>query len=119
MKVRLTSAPILTIPNTEEVYEVYSDASRSGLGCVFMQGGRVVAYASHQLRPHERSYPTHDLELAAKDMNLRQRRWVEYMEDYNFTLQYHLGKANVVVDALSRKTSGTLTSLTLEDWKRT
>ena len=151
LKVRLTSAPILTIPNTEEPYEVYSDASGVGLGCVLMQGGHVVAYASRQLRPHERNYPTHDLELAAvifalkiwrcylygamfqvfsdhkslkylftqKDLNLRQRRWVEYMEDYDFTLQNHPGKANVVADALSRKTSGTLASLALEDWKKT
>ncbi|PON37603.1 hypothetical protein PanWU01x14_318840 [Parasponia andersonii] len=99
-----------------------------GLGCVLMQNGRVIAYTSRQLKPHERNYLTYDLELAAvifalkiwrcylygvkfdifsdhkslkylftqKDLNLRQRRWVEYMEDYDFNLQYHPGKANVV-----------------------
>ena len=150
LRTRLTSAPILTIPNSDEPYEVYSDASGRGLGCVLMQNGHVVAYASRQLKPHEQNYPTHDLELAAvifalkiwrcylygvkfqifsdhkslkylftqKDLNLRQRRWMEYMEDYDFTLQYHPGKANVVADALSRKTTGILASLALEDWKR-
>ena len=44
---------------------VYSDTSRQGLGCVLMQDGRVIAYASHQLKKHEQNYPTHDLELAA------------------------------------------------------
>ncbi|PON86514.1 hypothetical protein TorRG33x02_177080, partial [Trema orientale] len=52
-----------------------------------------------------------------RDLNLRQRRWVEYMEDYDFELQYHPGKANVVADALSRKTHNMLASLILEDWK--
>ena len=65
LKTRLTSAPILTIPDSNQVYEVYTDASHQGLGCVLMQQGRVVAYASRQLKPHERNYPTHDLELAA------------------------------------------------------
>ncbi|XP_024021742.1 uncharacterized protein LOC112091712 [Morus notabilis] len=121
-----------TSESCDELYEVYSDASRQGLGCALMQNGHVVAYASRQLKPHEQNYPTHDLELAAiysdhkslkylftqKDLNLRQRRWMEYMEDYDFTLQYHPGKANVVADALSRKTLGILASLALEDWKQ-
>ena len=50
-----------------------------------------------------------------RDLNLRQRRWMKYLKDYNFELVYHPGKANVVVDALSRKTQGTLTSLMLAD----
>jgi len=65
LKQRLLSAPILVIPEGNKGYVVYSDASRQGLGCVLMQNGKVVAYASRQLKPHELNYPTHDLELAA------------------------------------------------------
>ncbi|RVW18432.1 Transposon Ty3-G Gag-Pol polyprotein [Vitis vinifera] len=86
----LVSAPILTIPSGSRGFVVYSDASHQGLGCVLMQHGRVVAYASRQLKPYERNYPTHDLELAAV---------------------YHPGKANVVADALSRKSVGSLVAI--------
>ncbi|KAG8503406.1 hypothetical protein CXB51_001385 [Gossypium anomalum] len=79
------------------------DASHVGLGCVLMQEGKVVAYASRQLKTHEVNYPTHDLELAAKELNLRQRRWVELLKDYDCSIEYHPGKANVVADALSRR----------------
>ncbi|KAK4384472.1 Retrovirus-related Pol polyprotein from transposon [Sesamum angolense] len=65
LKKRLTSAPILALPSGDGGYVVYTDASRQGLGCVLMQHGKVIAYASRQLRPHEINYPTHDLELAA------------------------------------------------------
>ena len=114
---------------------MYSDASLNGLGCVLMQKGKVIAYASRQLKPHEKNYPTHDLELAAivfalkiwrhylfgekchmfsdhkslkylmtqKDFNLQQRRWFELLKDYELVIDYHPGKANVVADALSRK----------------
>ena len=100
-----------------------------------MQEGRVVSYASCQLRPHELNYATRDLELAAvvhalktwrhflignhcevytdhkslkyiftqKELNLRQRRWLELIKDYDMKLHYYPGKANVVADALSRK----------------
>lgn len=51
-----------------------------------------------------------------KDLNMRQRRWIEYIKDYDFALQYHLGKANIVTDALSRKSSSVLACLALEDW---
>ncbi|WMV19517.1 hypothetical protein MTR67_012902 [Solanum verrucosum] len=61
---RLTIAPVLTLPDGNEGYVVYCDASRIGLGCVLMQHGNVIAYASRQLRKHEQNYPTHDLELA-------------------------------------------------------
>ena len=61
----MTSASVLTLPVMGLKYVIYSDASRNGLGCVLMQQGKVVAYASRQLRPHELNYPTHDLELAA------------------------------------------------------
>ena len=65
LKRRLTSAPILTLPTDGEMFMVYTDASYVGLGCVLMQCGKVVAYASRQLKVHEKNYPTHDLELAA------------------------------------------------------
>ncbi|CAA0841269.1 Uncharacterized mitochondrial protein AtMg00860, partial [Striga hermonthica] len=65
LKRRLTSAPVLTIPDPSRSFTIFSDASRQGLGCVLMQDGQVVTYASRQLKPHEQNYPTHDLELAA------------------------------------------------------
>ncbi|XLU58356.1 hypothetical protein S245_053004, partial [Arachis hypogaea] len=65
LKKKLTTAPVLVLPEANEPFEVYCDASLKGLGCVLMQHHNVVAYASRQLRPHEVSYPTHDLELAA------------------------------------------------------
>ena len=58
------SAPILALPATGKDFVVYSDASRSGLGCVLMKYDRVIAYASWQLKTHERNHLTHDLELA-------------------------------------------------------
>ena len=103
-----------------------------------MQGGKMVAYASRQLKPYEKNYPIHDLELATivhalkiwrhylignkceiyidhkslkyiftqSDLNLRQRRWLELIKDYNLEIHYHPGKANVVADALRRKSYG-------------
>ena len=65
LKKRLTSALVLAIPLGIEVFMVYSDASKKGLGCVLMQHGKVIAYASRQLKPHEVNYLVHDLELAA------------------------------------------------------
>jgi hypothetical protein len=135
LKKRLTTAPILVMPDIHKGFDVYCDASHLGLGCVLMQEGKVIAYASRQLRKHEKNYPTHDLELAAvvhalkiwrhymignkckiftdhkslkyiftqKELNLRQRRWLELIKDYDLEIQYHPGKANVVADALSRK----------------
>ncbi|KAG8481129.1 hypothetical protein CXB51_025873 [Gossypium anomalum] len=82
---------------------IYSDESHIGLGYVLMQEGKVVAYASHQLKPHETNYATHELELAAVELNLRQRRWIELLKDYDCSIEYHPGKANVVADALSRR----------------
>jgi hypothetical protein len=64
LKVLLTTAPVLAQPDIEKPFDVYCDASGSGLGCVLMLKGRVIAYASRQLRQHEEHYPTHDLELA-------------------------------------------------------
>jgi hypothetical protein len=116
-------------------FEVFCDASGTGLGCVLMQENRVIAYASRALRPHEKNYPTHDLELATvvhalklrwhylmgnrcniftdhkslkyiftqSDLNIRQRRWLGLIKDYDLEVHYHPDKANVVADALSRK----------------
>ena len=58
-------SPVLVLPDIHKEFQVYCDASRLGLGCVLMQDGRVVSYASIQLKPHELNYATHDLELAA------------------------------------------------------
>jgi hypothetical protein len=64
LKTVLTTASVLSQPNIEKLFDVYCDASSIGLGCVLMQEGRVIAYASRQLCQHEEHYPTHDLELA-------------------------------------------------------
>ncbi|WMV27895.1 hypothetical protein MTR67_021280 [Solanum verrucosum] len=135
LKKRLNTTPVLTLPEGTQGFVVYCDASRVGLGCVLMQNGKVIAYASRQLKVHEKNYPTHDLELAAvvvslkiwrhyiygvhmdvftdhksfqyvftqKEFNLRQRRWLELLKYYDMSILYHPSKANVVVDALSRK----------------
>ena len=60
----LTTAPVLAQPDIDRPFDVYCDASKMGLGCVLMQDGCVIAYASRQLKKHEVNYPTHDLELA-------------------------------------------------------
>ncbi|XP_027174488.1 uncharacterized protein LOC113774122 [Coffea eugenioides] len=65
LKKRLTSAPVLALPNGKDRFTVYTDVSREGLGCVLIQNGSVIAYVSRKLKSHERNYPTHDLELAA------------------------------------------------------
>ncbi|XP_035840312.1 uncharacterized protein LOC118487512 [Helianthus annuus] len=111
LKTKLSSTPVLALPEGTEDFVVYCDASHYGLGCVLMQRGKVIAYASRQLKIHERNYTTHDLELGAvvfyifeqKMLNMRQRRWMELLNDYDCEIRYHPGKANVVADALSRK----------------
>jgi hypothetical protein len=65
LKQKLTTTPVLALPDIQKDFVVYCDASRQGLGCVLMQSGRVIAYASRQLKDHEQRYPTHDLELDA------------------------------------------------------
>jgi hypothetical protein len=64
LKKRLTTAPILVMPDMEKSFSIHCDASGQGLGCVLMHHSHVVAYASRQLRKHEAHYSTHDLELA-------------------------------------------------------
>jgi hypothetical protein len=80
LKVLLTTAPVLAQPDIEKPFDVYCDASGSGLGCVLMQEGRVIAYASRQLRRHEEHYQTHDLELAAVVHDLK--IWHHYLLGY-------------------------------------
>ncbi|GJT52866.1 retrotransposon protein, putative, ty3-gypsy subclass [Tanacetum coccineum] len=114
LKQRLVSSPILTLPSGSGGFQIYSDVLE-GIGCVLMQHGKVIAYASRQLKPYEVNYPTHDLELAAvRELNMRQRRWLELLKDYDTNIQYHPGKANVVADALSRK-SGMIAGIKVEE----
>ncbi|TYK11047.1 ty3-gypsy retrotransposon protein [Cucumis melo var. makuwa] len=135
LKKKLMTALVLIVPYGSGSFVIYNDASKKGLGCILMQQGKVVAYASRQLKSHEQNYPTHDLELAAagfalkiwrnylygekiqiftdhkspkyfftqKKLNMRQRRWLELVKDYDCEILYHPSKVNVVVDALSRK----------------
>ncbi|KAD4586427.1 hypothetical protein E3N88_24028 [Mikania micrantha] len=108
LKSRLCKAPILSLPEGNDNFVVFYDASHQGLGCVLMQKDKVIAYASRQLKIHERNYTTHDSErlqhiLNQKELNMQQRRWVELLNDYECEIRYHPGKANVVADALSRK----------------
>ncbi|GKD90482.1 putative reverse transcriptase domain-containing protein [Tanacetum coccineum] len=93
LKQKLCSVPILALPEGSENFVVYCDASRKGLGAVLMQRDKVIAYASRQLKIHERNYTTRDLELGV----------LELLSDYDYEIRYHPGKANVVADALSRK----------------
>ncbi|GJU84003.1 putative reverse transcriptase domain-containing protein [Tanacetum coccineum] len=131
VKQKLCSAPILALPEGSENFIVYCDASHKGLGAVLMQKEKVIAYASRQLKIHEKNYTTHDLELGAvvfalkmwrhylygtkcvvftdhkslqhildqKELNMRQRRWLELLSDYDCELRYHPGKANVILNA--------------------
>jgi hypothetical protein len=119
----------------EKLFSIYCDVSGQGLGCVLMQDGHMVVYASRQLRKHEAHYPTHDLELVIVvhslkilrhylmgkrcelytdheslkyistqlNLNLRQRRWLELIKDYDLGMNDHPAKANVVADALSQR----------------
>ncbi|GJT06664.1 putative reverse transcriptase domain-containing protein [Tanacetum coccineum] len=92
-------APILSLPEGSKDFVVYCDASLKGFGAVLMQREKVIAYASRQLRKNEENYTTHDLELGAmKELNMRQRRWIELLSDYDCVIRYHPGKENVVAD---------------------
>ncbi|KAL8121342.1 hypothetical protein AgCh_018179 [Apium graveolens] len=89
LKRSLVTALVLALPDGKGDFVIYSDASHKGSGCMLMQHGKVVAYASRQLKEYE------------KELNRRQRRWLELMKDYVGGILYHPGKANVVADALS------------------
>ncbi|GKC47505.1 putative reverse transcriptase domain-containing protein, partial [Tanacetum coccineum] len=129
------SAPILALPEGSENFVVYCDASHKGLGAVLMQKENIIAYASRQLKVHEKNYTTYDLELGAivfalkmwrhylygmkrvvftdhkslqhildqKELNMRQRRWLELLSDYDCEIRYHPRKANIVADTEARK----------------
>ena len=77
LKMRLTSAPILIVPEQRQRYTVYCDASKDGLGCVLMQSGRLMAYGSRQIKNHELNYPTHNMELAVIVFALK--FWCHYL----------------------------------------
>ncbi|GKA69930.1 putative reverse transcriptase domain-containing protein [Tanacetum coccineum] len=130
-----------------ENFVVYCDASHTGLGAVLMQNEKVFAYASRQLKIHEKNYMTHDLELGAvlfalkiwrhylygtkctvftdhkilqhildqKELNMRQRCWLELLSDYDCEIHYHPGKPNVVADALTQTEARKLENLSAED----
>ncbi|GJU78608.1 putative reverse transcriptase domain-containing protein [Tanacetum coccineum] len=147
LKEKLCNAPVLALPDGPDDFVVYCDASKQGFGSVLMQRGKVIAYASRQLKKHEKNYTTHDLELGAvvfalkiwrhylygtksviytdhkslqyifdqKDLNMRQRRWIELLSDYECEIKYHPGKANVVADALRWKLHGSQSSA---EWLR-
>nr|GEU44142.1 reverse transcriptase domain-containing protein [Tanacetum cinerariifolium] len=132
---KLCNAPVLAFPDGPEDFMVYCDVSEIRLGCVLIQEGKVIAYASRQLKIYEKNYTTHDLELGVvvfafkiwrhylygtksviymdhkilqhmfsqKELNMKQRRWIELFSDYDCEIRYHPGKENVVADALSRK----------------
>ncbi|GJR55670.1 putative reverse transcriptase domain-containing protein [Tanacetum coccineum] len=135
LKDKLCNAPVLDLPDRSEDFVKYCDASVLGLGCVLRQRGKVITYASRQLKIHEKNYTTHDLELGAvvfalkiwrhylygtksvvyidhnslqhifsqKELNMRQRHWIELFSNYGCEICYHPSKTNVVADALSRK----------------
>nr|GEV09488.1 reverse transcriptase domain-containing protein [Tanacetum cinerariifolium] len=107
LKQKLYEALILALPEGNDDFVVYCDASIQGLGAVLMQREKVIAYASRQLKPHEENYTTHDLELGdvlnQKELNMRQLRWLELLADYDCEIRYHPRKENIVSDALSWK----------------
>ncbi|GJS40982.1 putative reverse transcriptase domain-containing protein [Tanacetum coccineum] len=115
LKDKLCNALVLALPVGPEDFVAYCDASGLGLGYVLMQRGKVIAYTSRQLKIHKKNYTTHDLELDAVELNMRQRRWIELFSDYACEIRYHPGKGNVVADALSRKEKGDVRNLIMDE----
>ncbi|GKA16315.1 putative reverse transcriptase domain-containing protein [Tanacetum coccineum] len=109
LKQKLCSAPILALPEGSKDFIAYCDALIKGWGVVLMQREKVIAYASRQLKIHEKNYTTHDLELRAVVFALKiwrhylKRHLLELLSDNDCEIRYHPGKENVVADALSRK----------------
>ncbi|GJS63513.1 putative reverse transcriptase domain-containing protein [Tanacetum coccineum] len=112
LKQKLCSTPILALPEGSENFVVYYDALYKGLGAVLMQKEKVIAYASCQLKRHYlygtkcvvlTDHKSLQYILDQKELNMRQRRWLELLSDYDCEIRYHPGKENVVADALSRK----------------
>ncbi|KAA3484386.1 DNA/RNA polymerases superfamily protein [Gossypium australe] len=116
LKALLTETLVLVQPESGKEFIVYNDVSLHGLGCVLME--------DRKIKPHEKNYPTHDLELAAilfalkiwrhylfgekchiftNHKSLKYLIWLELLKDYDLVIDHHLGKANVVANALSRK----------------
>ncbi|WMV25358.1 hypothetical protein MTR67_018743 [Solanum verrucosum] len=93
LQTKLTTPPVMTLPDGSDGYVIYCDASRVDLGCVLMQRDKVIAYASRQRK---------------KELNLRQRRWLEFLKDYDMNVLYHPDKANLVVDSLNRRYMGSV-----------
>ncbi|GJR68736.1 putative reverse transcriptase domain-containing protein [Tanacetum coccineum] len=119
LKQKLCEAPILALLEGNDDFVVYCDASHQDLGAVLIQREKVIAYSSRQLKPNEENYTTHDLELGAvhildqKELNMRQRRWLELLADYDCEIRYHPGKANV---KHSKKKTSKLR--TYEEWTK-
>ncbi|KAL0559053.1 hypothetical protein IC582_003642 [Cucumis melo] len=114
LKQKLVTAPVLTVPDGSGSFVIYSDASKKGLGCVLMQQElAAVVFAlkiwRHYLYGEKIQVFTDHKSLkyffTQKELNMRQRRWLELVKDYDCEILYHPGKANVVADALSRKVS--------------
>ncbi|GJW85608.1 putative reverse transcriptase domain-containing protein [Tanacetum coccineum] len=90
---KLTQKKVKFVSGSED-FIAYYDASKKGLGTVLMQREKVIAYASRQLKIHEKNYTTHDLKLGEKELNMRQHRWLELLSNYDCEIRYHPGKAN-------------------------
>nr|GEW24024.1 putative reverse transcriptase domain-containing protein [Tanacetum cinerariifolium] len=107
MKQKLCSASILALPKGTEDFVVYCDASLKGYGAVLMQREKVIVLWRHYLYGTKcvvfTDHKSLQYILNQKELNIRQRRWIELLSDYDCEICYHPGKANVVVDALSQK----------------